>query len=162
MFLAITLNSSKISDDLDKSYGKPYYFAFWSLNKCIRLVSDSPFSRGTLVDITETSDDSVLMVRPISKQEKESLEGKKPSFLMLLATDIPLTEDVDYDFSVGLGEVNILKTVKATNKGFSSYLLATLVESKVSKVIGKDKKYKDEVEFIIDLSKHFDKYSGLN
>ena len=148
--LVYTLQASVCEDSIVKSYGKPYVFRYWSLNKNIMLVSDYPFKRGDLVEFEETNNEAVFLLNKVD-ESKISQEEKRTSGLLLpLSTDVPLSRDVNYTFEVIGGDVEILKVIKCDNAESVSYIVLVSNRSDKSKIRGKDSTYGDEFEWFID------------
>ena len=147
----ITLQASTAEDDPDKAYGKPYVFRYWTLDKCLMLVSDSPFKRGDLVDVNPTSDSSIFMLDRVDTDELTSDDLSSLGLLIPLSTVIPLSSDVDYEFSVRGGKVNILTKLKIVDddNGSVFYLLLVLTNSRKCIIQADDSTHGDSFEWVI-------------
>jgi len=156
--LSIITNASSPVSASSKLPGK-YAYSFWAANKNIVLVSDNPFSRNDLVRIEPSGRDDLFFIEQSKLEDLDKQDFSSLGFLVTLSTDIPLSPDVNYEFSTDYGDISYLSTQRTTFHNQVYYLLLCHVKSTNSRIVGQDSVHNDGgIEFIIDLNREFSEF----
>lgn len=152
------LAESEPTENLTHSFGKPYCNYFWSTNTALKLVSDDQFKRGDIVQVQNTHDPTVMIVKKLDLETLSDEDLHKVGIIAPLATDIPIMNDESYSFKTVQGDLDILTKLECVNKqnGLKSYVLLTLLKSRKAIVQGTDSNTGDQFEWMMRFDKEYD------
>ncbi len=156
--LAVSLVASEPTKDLRHSFGKPYNYTFWSIGNNMKLVADKPFSRGDLVDVEETSDETIYYLNHVDAPKISDEARQRLGLLVPLTPDIPLSLDTKWSFSTEKGTVDILRSIRCESQRDCSFLLLVIARTSHATIIGRDEVYGTEISWTLEYEREFARF----